>query len=1040
MSRVQVNPTLVIGVGGTGCHVAKMLRKMIEADIDPIDRHRIPMRFIGLDTDHKDLVEVGAYEAPLHLAIELGGPATAVGGKGDNSALGKQFRKWLPVDRAGKMLADPQHLAAAKGAGGKRVLGRYAFKYHVPRMFMAVQKEISSLRDACANELLKWEGIEFVPSDRIEVYVVSSLAGGTGSGAFLDTVAMVHHLIDSTFSGVQYSINLVLVTPSAFEMDAHSQNKPAHKATAYACLKDLDNLLSGAVEPRFEFYPNIEFTVSQPFVSGAYLIGRHGTIKTITQLAEVFRVVAIYLYGMMGTPMGAATDSVANNNSKINERDEQGGAKRYSSIGLSGMDYDLSTKSFRVSSAVARAGALALRYGTHAQPLSEDETEQHADELIAAFKNGARAPYVSQILGTRLADLELGAEHDDATPRDLIDTIETRTAGKLASELSREFEAKAKALWTGNPKEKEPGRKERFRLSALALIEAFGTDGARRILTRADTLLRAAQNDLQNRPRTRSIDTVTSEAKGLLEKIGAFRRLIQPAQAAADRNTAIQAFNDGIEAAVRELACIPYESTVFATDGLLSVLAQALSDIRTANDLLDQAATKLERQASEGSPPTITALDLSLLIYDITRSWSGAGVLDEAKLGPSCAMGFIGAGAGGTGKPEPAELVARLTRVAHRGATAKLSAADVLAAELLTYAEPLTRGDTHEHILDMLIQGYDTTDLEEKLDRALSGGSPLQLVDVTTPMAEPYDATTALVPVSAGHPHAKHELFAQAFARVCGRRRYEQPQTVPFYGPPNRLLLARWILGFALNDKSYKGLPDLRTHYIEARRSLPHVDVDLRWRDVPGPGMEVTGGRKLLWALGLAYGLIAQAPGNRYYNNLKTREVRSESVKGTREQFEVDAAAIMAAIDSKRPAAEWLPLVVNGPCSQTLGRKAVPLATPILDGKPTAKRRSSDLFATGRDNAMASFAQDVAEDYEDVQTGIALILEHYLDSRGKGEVVAELNAYRDRLAAVTTPDPGMTDQLELEVSMINLALDNVAERGGFGLPPVTYAG
>lgn len=1040
MSKVQVNPTLVIGVGGTGCHVAKMLRKMIEADIDQADRKRIPMRFIGLDTDHKDLVDVGANEAPLHLPIQIGGLATPVGGADDPSGLGRQFRKWLPVDRTGKLLADPEHLASGKGAGGKRLLGRYAFKYHVPRMFRAVQGEISMLRDACRNELLKWEGIEFVASDRIEVYVVSSLAGGTGAGAFLDTVAMVHHLIKSTFAGMKYGINLVVVTPSAFEMDAHSHNVPAHKATAYACLKDLDNLLSGAVEPRFEFYPNIEFVAPQPFVDGAYLIGRHGTLSTITQLAEVFRVVAIYLYAMIGTPMGAASDSVANNNSQINERDEHGGARRYSTIGLSGMDYDLSTKSFRISSAVARAGALALRYGTHAQPLSEDEAEHHADELTGAFKNGARAPYISQILGTRIADLELGAEHDEASPRDLIDTIETRTAGKLASELSREFEARAKALWNGNPKEKEPGRKELFRQSALALIDSFGTDGARRILTRADTLLRAAQNDLQNRPRMRSIDTVTSEAKGLLEKIGTFRRLIQPAPTAADRNTAIQAFNDGMEAAVRELACIPYESTVFATDGLLAVLTAVLSDMRTANDLLDQAATKLERQAEEGSPSTATALDMSLLIYDITRSWSGLGVVDEAKLGRSCAMNFVAAGAGGSGKPDPAELVARLTRIAYRGATAKLSAADVLAAELVTYAEPLTHGDTHEHILDMLIQGEDTTDLKDKLDRALSGGSPLQLVDVTTPMAEPYDATSALVPFVDGRQHPNQDRFAQAFSEVCVHRGYEQAQTVPFYGPPNRMLLARWILGFALNDRSFAALPELRREYLVARKYKPFVDVDLRWRDVPGPGMEVTGGRQLLWALGLAYGLVAQAPGNRYYNNLKTREVRSESVKGTREQFEVDAAAILAAIDSKRPASEWLPLVANGPCSQTLGRKTIALANPVLDGKPTTKRRPGDLFATGRDNAMLSFARDVAEDYEDVQTGITLILERYLDSRGKGEVVAELTAYRDRLDAVDTPDAGMAEQLKLEVSMINLALENISERGSFGLPPVTLTG
>ena len=55
LREVLVNPTLVVGVGGTGCHVAKKLRKLIEDDVHPKDRDRIPMRFIGLDTHIADL-------------------------------------------------------------------------------------------------------------------------------------------------------------------------------------------------------------------------------------------------------------------------------------------------------------------------------------------------------------------------------------------------------------------------------------------------------------------------------------------------------------------------------------------------------------------------------------------------------------------------------------------------------------------------------------------------------------------------------------------------------------------------------------------------------------------------------------------------------------------------------------------------------------------------------------------------------------------------------------------------------------------------
>ncbi|RYG37529.1 hypothetical protein EON81_06400 [bacterium] len=1030
MPTVTVNPTLVVGVGGTGCHVAKMLRKMIEQDVDPEDRDRIPMRFIGIDTDLKDANEIKGEEAPLHFVMEIAGRARALGGEDDNSRASASFRKWLPKNKAGEFVMDPAHLSKGEGAGGKRLLGRYGFKYFAPFQFDAVQRHVEALRDVCNNPIMEWKGVEFVASDRLEVFVVCSMAGGTGSGAFLDALAMCHRLCDRAAPGLARGIHLVIVTPSAFEHVINAKNKSVHKATAFACLKDLDNLMSDSVSKTFEFHNAQDVTVEGRLADDVFLIGRHGSTGTVTELSELFRIMAIQLYGMIGSPMGTAFDTINNNNATLDQADTAGGKKRYSAFGLVGLDYDLATRHYRAESSVAQSAANFIRWGEAGAALDEETVLAEASLLTKPYRNGSASPRVSELLGARESALTLPSVSEEEVPKDIVERIRTLSGSRTEADLQAELRTEGERRWKGVVKEKTTGWRGEFEATAYDLVSRFGTQGARAILAKAEELLREAKEELEDRSVSSTISAAADDAMARLNRIGLFMRMTQAERANLDKLAAIEVYDNGVRSHLREIASAVMMETVFGPTGISAALSTIAEGIRTADDIAGRAGDELSRRSAEGVSPSSTALDRSGVIYDVVRDWDGVSPTELPGRGRECYRTWMAGTSAKAAEPGRRTVEALSGYYTAGGKRAPhLVFADALAAQ----AGVLVKDETTEHILDVIMPNDESGTLRKNLFNTLKRLTPLALADQLDPDEYPYSTTLALVPTGENGVHPKQDEFSRTFSSVCSELKHSQPGISFFGGRPNRLLMAKWILGFALNDRAFPPLVELRENYIVESKRNAFLDVDARWMDQPGPGMSNDGGRRLVWALGLAYGLIAQDKGSRYYNNLRTLQNRNPEVKGTLEEHEVDADLILKAIKGKRPVAEWLPSLMQGSCAQRLGNRDVPLAY-TSDKLGPVERNKRDLIGTGRAEAFEGFLRNVGEDYGDVETGMVLVLNAYLDSRGHGEVVAELEAYRNRLAAVKTPDERMAAQIEDEVSMIGLALENIATKDGFGLP------
>lgn len=1013
---VEVSPTLIVGVGGTGCRVAKMIRKLVEADVDVRDRPRVPFKFVGFDTDSRDMSNIKDAESPLHLTIDISGRTEAIGVDGDRSDAGASFRTWLPRTKTGKLTIDPYHLASGQGAGGKRMMGRYAFKYHAPKHFDAVRRQIDELRNLCINPLSTWEGLEYVSSNSMEVFVVSSLAGGTGSGAFLDAVAMCHRLVEEAAPGFAKRIHLVLVLPSAFDNVIASVSKPTHRATAYACLKDLDNLLNGKVSKKFEFHGFQDVDIRGPFASDVFLIGRNGPAGTIPHLDELYKLIAIQLYGIVGTEYGIKYKSVGNNNPILGQMDADGGKALYSSFGMVGLDYDLVNWNFKRQSVLASRVIERMLYG-NVNSGPAPTLDALADDLVVNYKDGPSSFCVTRQIESLLSKYHV--TFDDSVSKKDVER-QLATIGEVANEERdlRDIDARVKR--------ELPDWVRELRKSAASLVDRYGFQVASGAVSSAIDKVTASSKLMADVSNSGSIVSSSNDACERLRSISSFKLLLRKDVAVNEIDDIVISHNDKVMDELVRLASFSIRNVALESpDGILQNLRFLLSDLATRSDVLTRASATVQSLIADGKSNSASALDSSLLIYDVSCELPTEFTEHQVTSLHNTWLNRT---------DTPRNVQQSLGSIFDSlGSYIKARGELKLVSDLTEFASEQFSSDA-PHILDLLYEG-DEKVAANLLRRALQNLTPMSPTHLGIAKSS-YGVTIAVVPPKNGQDHPQTATFTTMFDGLCPSCELDQPNTVVFGSQPNRILLSYTLMGWALNDAVFEPIADLERHFFSEIRKSSFLEVDTRWIGVNGLTKQTDGGRKQTWALGMAYGLIAQGKGSQYYNNLITRQNRSIDVKGTLEEHEVDAEKILEACSNIRPVNEWFPEIMQYATKQTLANKPFTLAR-TFDDLEQGEWHKRDLISKGRANAMAAFEQDLTEDYRDLEVGIHLIINAYFKSRGVGEILVELKDYRDRLAKASSNsmmDQDMLQQLETEVSMIDLTIEQISDDGQFELP------
>jgi len=237
-----VGPTLIIGLGGTGKEVLLRLRRKIVEGYGSLSR--LPfLRFMHIDTDKNQTAaeqyDLRSSDDPLYPEIKFSNTEridlTVAGGTGKyvtHLANFPNIQRWFPTGSKISQLGDLH-----EGAGQVRTASRLGF------FDAANHQKIIGRLEQCRRELsdaaILAEAARFgfnFNATNTRVVIVSSLAGGTGSGTFLDMGFLVRRYFpDAERVGI-------LLLPGFFSGYAGAERV---RANGYAALMELNHYTFG---------------------------------------------------------------------------------------------------------------------------------------------------------------------------------------------------------------------------------------------------------------------------------------------------------------------------------------------------------------------------------------------------------------------------------------------------------------------------------------------------------------------------------------------------------------------------------------------------------------------------------------------------------------------------------------------------------------------------------------------------------------------------------------------------------------------------
>lgn len=277
-----MTPTVIIGLGGTGKEILVKIRRMIVEQYGSLDALPI-VSFLHIDTEQN--AKVSEPQTVLKQDISLR-PIEQVWAKVEDAKaiLNKlsayaYLEEWFPAELKGtdSILA---------GAGQIRALGRFAFNLN----YQLIKDYFTKARERIVGHekfmLDRWQ----VRLDKgINIFVVSSLSGGTGSGMVLD---LAYNLRDWVPPSELPQTCAFLVLPGAF-----SGLGDRVIANAYAALMELnhfsrnDTRFDGQYSDSAADRITAQTAQDTPF-NFCYLVGNSNDKVTFPTLEAVLEMVA----------------------------------------------------------------------------------------------------------------------------------------------------------------------------------------------------------------------------------------------------------------------------------------------------------------------------------------------------------------------------------------------------------------------------------------------------------------------------------------------------------------------------------------------------------------------------------------------------------------------------------------------------------------------------------------------------------------------------------------------------------------------------
>ena len=295
-------PTVLVGVGGTGVEVLSRVRRLVEDSYGSLEKFPI-MSFLSIDTD-KDYVLTNpeAAGSPLkdHEKYWAGVSGAEVSYMIDNMPKYPWIESWFPkeLERNIKVIE--------KGAKQIRPCGRFAF-------FCNYQKIKARFNEACdrvkGHETFMLDEYNIrVNSNGLNVFVVGSLSGGTGSGMLLDLGYCIRNWLKGQGSPL---ITAIVPMPNTF---ASIQVGERVLANGYAALMELSYFSDHRTEYVAQFSSGLvdEVRDERPPFDFTYLVGtKNGEAEF--SLAQIREMIAQNIFLDLTSDFAPHKRSIRNN-------------------------------------------------------------------------------------------------------------------------------------------------------------------------------------------------------------------------------------------------------------------------------------------------------------------------------------------------------------------------------------------------------------------------------------------------------------------------------------------------------------------------------------------------------------------------------------------------------------------------------------------------------------------------------------------------------------------------------------------------------
>ena len=242
--KPKIRKALFIGLGGTGAMSLIALKKRFMEVYGHVDAENASLpefvKFMVFDTDAEGTRNKSKAKARNAVSGKVFDvefmPSEVIPMKAPDcgefimAPHNKDQFEWMPLENLGILNALND---LDKGAGQVRLFGRVAHFFNIADVRNALSDGVDEVR------LASQSNVHFEPlGDDMEVHVVASLAGGTGSGMFMDVGMLLREILESRT--LKANINGYFVLPDIFWSVASRQDMKRVKPNSIGALKELD--------------------------------------------------------------------------------------------------------------------------------------------------------------------------------------------------------------------------------------------------------------------------------------------------------------------------------------------------------------------------------------------------------------------------------------------------------------------------------------------------------------------------------------------------------------------------------------------------------------------------------------------------------------------------------------------------------------------------------------------------------------------------------------------------------------------------------